>query len=146
MPSRRKGSERIVAQVEAGDGCGLLRAPVSDAEVAVFALVELCAGCDQAQAPRPVHSQIVIGEIRGMPEMRIPAFTRADVEHAVSGVLNHVSSIAEAQGELSASRGSRREHHVEEVVAARAAFAQSDAFVLKIGERFAVLAADLFDV
>ncbi len=119
---------------------------MADTEVAIFALVELCARGYQAQAPRPVHRQFVIGEIRSVAEVRIPAFTRANVEHGVSGVFNNVAAIAEAQGELGAARGRRRQNYIEKVVSARTALAQSHSLILKEDKGFTVLAADLVDV
>ncbi len=119
---------------------------MADAEVAVFALIEFGPSGDQAKAPRPAHGQIVIGEVRAIAEMRIPAFARANVQHAISGVLNHISAIAEAQGKLGAARGRRWQHDVEKVVAVRAALAQGNSFVLKIGESFAVLVSHVIDI
>ena len=105
MVSRGEGSKSVIAQIETSDRRWLFRAPVADAEFAIFTFVKLCSGGYQAQAPRPVHGQFVIGEIRAVAEVRIPAFARANVEHGVSGIFNHISVIAEAQGELSAARG-----------------------------------------
>src|SRR5882757_8876958 len=112
---------------------------MADAEIAVFALIEFGTGGDQTETPRPVHGQIVIGEVRTIAEMRIPTFARANVQHAISGVLNHISAIAEAQGKLGATGGRRRQHDVEKVVAVRAALPQGHSFILKICESCAVL-------
>src|SRR6267378_7740541 len=119
---------------------------MADAEVAVFALIELGPSGDQAKAPRPAHGQIVIGEVRAIAEMRIPAFARANVQHTISGVLNDISAIAEAQGKLGATGGRRRQHDVEKVVAVRAALPQGHPFILKIGECFAALIRHLIDI
>jgi len=78
--------------------------------------------------------------------MRIPAFARANVQHAISGVLNHISAIAEAQGKLGATGGGRGQHDVEKVVAVRAALPQGHPFILKIGECFAALIRHLIDI
>src|SRR6266849_6032792 len=141
----RSGSERgegVIAQIETRDGDGLFRAPMTDAEVAVIVFVELASGGDEAQAARPTHGQVIVGKIGGVAKMGIPDFARPDIEHTVSGIFDDVSAVTETQREFGPALGRRRQYNIEVIIAARAAFVQVHALVLKKGERFPALAGD----
>src|SRR5262249_13865850 len=73
------GSRGGFSEIEAHDGDRFFGLPVRHALVALFALVDLGTGGDQAQFARPAHGEIVVGKIGGFAEMRIPAFVCADV-------------------------------------------------------------------
>src|ERR1700675_3386864 len=132
----------IIAEIEAGNGNGTFRAPVADAEIAIFAFVEFCAGGHEAKTARPAHSEIVNGKIRGFTQVRVPAFARAYEENAVAGVFNHVAAIMKTKSEfVCAGRGSGKDD-VQVVVAVSVAFLRAHAFILKKDEWLAAFVRD----
>ena len=71
--------------------------PVADTEVAVFGFVALDAGGDKFELFWPADGQVVVGEIGGVAEMRIPAFAGVDEEDAVAGVFDDAAAISEVK-------------------------------------------------
>src|ERR1700687_631559 len=82
MRSRGQRRGSVVPKIKTSYRRRLLRAPGADAELAILTLAGLRASGHQAQPAWPVHGQFIIGEIRGVAEVWIPAFTRGNVEHA----------------------------------------------------------------
>ena len=104
---------------------------MADAKVAVFGFVALDAGGDELEFFRPADRQVVVGEIGGVAEMRIPAFAGIDEEYAVAGVFDDAAAIAEVQSELGAFFGRGGKHDEEVVGAAAEAILEIHAFVLE---------------
>src|SRR5712692_587860 len=88
------------AEIEARNGHGLLRLPVSGAEFSFLMLVELRAGGDQAKLARPAQEEFIGRKFRAISKVRVPAFSRADKEHSVSGVLNDVAPVMKMKREF----------------------------------------------
>ena len=71
--------------------------------------------------------------------MRVPAFSGANEQHAVSRVFDHVAAIVKMKSKFEAGRRSFRKDDVHKVVAASAELLQAHALILKEGQRFTVL-------
>src|SRR5262245_22895780 len=106
----RHRSDCILAKIEASDGRRFFCAPVADALVSFFAFVDFCAGGREAQLARPMEGHVVVGKLRVVAKVRIPAFTGAYEEHAIAGVPNYVAVIAKGDFEFLSLLWSPWEH------------------------------------
>src|SRR5260370_9969269 len=112
---------------------------MSDTRVAVLVFLELGTGGDKAELARPSNRQFIGCEFSSIAEMRVPAFSGANEQHAVSRVFDHVAAIVKMKSKFEARRRTFRKDDVHEVVAASAELLQGHALILKEGQRFTVL-------
>src|ERR1700730_12849855 len=117
-----------------------------DAEIAVLMLFEFGTGGGQAELARPPHGEVICSEFGAITEMRIPAFSRADVQHAVSSIFDDVATIMELDGEFLVPRGRLGEYNTQEVETANAALLQIHSFILKEGEGFTAFTGDFVHI
>src|SRR5256884_1100527 len=108
-------------------------------------LFEFRAGGNQTKLARPAQEEVIGRKFRAIAKVRVPAFSRADKQHAVSCVLDDVAPVMKMKREFLMARWSLRKNDMQVVVAARAALLEIHALVLKIGEGFIVLAGDAVD-
>ena len=73
------GRGSVLAKIEARDGHRLFRFPVTDAKVSLLMFLKFCPGGDQAKLAWPAQEEVIGGKIRAVPQVRVPAFSRADV-------------------------------------------------------------------
>src|SRR5260370_1146825 len=128
------GGRSVFAEIEAGNGNGLLRLPVPDAEFSFLVLIEFGAGGDQAKLARPAQQEIIGGKLRAISEVWVPAFPGTDEQHAVSRVLDDIAPVMKMKSEFQVARGSLRKNDIQIIVAARAAFLEVHALILKKSE------------
>src|SRR5258708_19701031 len=145
MSAGHHGSRGVLSQIEARDRNGFLRLPVPNAKFSFFMLFQLGASGDQAELARPAQEKIIGRKFRAIPQVRVPALSGADKQHAVSSVLNDAAAVVKMKSELLARRGSIRKNCVQVVVAPGAAFREAHALILKKIEGVPMLAGDAVD-
>src|SRR5258708_6059774 len=145
MSAGNHGSRGVFSQIEARDRNGFLRLPVPDAKFSFFMLFQFGASGDQEELARPAQEKIIGRKFRAIPQVRVPALSGADKQHAVSSVLNDAAPVVKMKSELLALRGSMRKNCIQVVVAAGTAFREAHALILKKIEGVPVLAGDAVD-
>src|SRR5229473_6768169 len=136
------GGRSVFAEIEAGNGNGLLRLPVPNAEFSFLVLIEFGAGGDQAKLARPAQEEVIGRKFPAISQVRVPAFSGTDEQHAVSCVLDDIAPVMKMKSEFQVARGSLRKNDIQIIVAARAAFLEVHALILKKSEDFTLLAGD----
>jgi len=117
---------------------------MTDAEVAVFTLIEFGPSGDQTETPRPVHGQVVIGEVRAIAEMRIPA-SRAPTYSTPFPASSITFRDSGSARKTRATGGRRRQHDVEKVVAGACCVRATSFLHFENGESCAVLVGYVVD-
>ncbi len=139
---RGDGTGSVLAQIESRDGEGLFASPMADAKIPGVLFIDFGAGGDQFQMARPAHSEVVRSEIRLIAQVGIPAFARADEEHAVARVFDDIAAVVKMNRILLAFFRGLREHDLQIIIATDAAFLKVHPFVLEISQRLALVVRD----
>src|SRR5215472_4844272 len=140
MATGSHGKRCVLPQIKSRDSRGSFRFPVTNPKFTVFMFVEFRAGGDETKLARPPDGQFIGGKIRGIAQMRVPAFPGADEQDAVSCIFNHVAVVVKLEREFLILWRNLREDDIQKVVSAPAALLQGHALVLKKLQRVAVLA------
>ena len=85
---------------------------MADTEFAFLVLFEFGAGGDQAKLARPAQKDVIGRKFRAIPKVRVPAFSRADKQYAVSGVLYDVAPVMKMKREFLMARRSLRKDNI----------------------------------
>jgi len=118
---------------------------VPDAKFSFLVLFQFGTSSDQAELARPAQEKIIGRKFRAVPQVRVPALSGADKQHAVSSVLNDAAPVVKMKSELLALPGSMRKNCIQVVVAPGAAFREAHALILKKIEGVPMLAGDAVD-
>src|SRR5262249_43560802 len=116
--------------------------PATDALLSVLVLLNLGSRGDEAELAWPAHGEVVVREAGRFAQMGVPAFVCADVEHAVAGVCDNLTVIADTQCDVFSWGHGGSEHDVDHVVPASARFLDRHTFVLEKGKRVATRILD----
>src|SRR5690348_1495232 len=138
----RNSGRSIFAEIEAGNGNRLLCLPVTDAEISFLMFFEFGARSDQPKLARPAQEKVIVRKLRAIPKVGVPAFSRSDEQHAVSGVLDDVTAVMKMKSKFLIRPRRPRKDNIHLVVATCAALLEIHALVLKKSEGSALLSRD----
>src|SRR5215467_11422182 len=105
MGARSHGKRCVLPQIKARNRRGFFRFPATNPKFTLFVFVEFRAGGDETELAGPSNGQVIGSKICWITEMRVPAFSRADEQDAVSCVFNHVAVIVKLKRESLILRG-----------------------------------------
>ena len=115
---------------------------MANAEISFLVLFDFRAGGDQPKFVGPAQKEIIVGKFRAISQVGVPAFSRSDEQHAVSGVMDDVATIMKTKSEFLIRPRRLRKNDIQIVVASRAALLEIHALVLKKSQGSALLACD----
>src|SRR5690242_11979952 len=110
--------------------------------MSLLLLLELGDAGGQTMLSRPAQNEVIVIKFGAMPEVRVPAFSRSNEQHAVSGVLDDVAVVMKMKSEFLIRPRRLRKNDIQVVVAACAALLEIHAFILKKNEGNALLSND----
>ena len=115
---------------------------MANAEFSFLVLFDFRAGGDQPKFVGPAQKEIIVGKFRAISQVGVPAFSRSDEQHAVSGVMDDVAAIMKTKSEFLIGPRRLRKNDIQIVVASHAALLEIHALVLKKSQGSALPACD----